>query len=197
MRYCGSRLSRVARRSRARYTQQSTKGFVPLENEQQRGGGESAGVYLVIDTRTGSSQRPPPPPSSAFRPKQVIRVESQVLKMQQDVPEGPDRTKKAGSGGGGGVSAAGGMSGSSSRGGSADASGGGSSSSRSRTSRNSGGGGGSAGGGGGGEVGGGGGGDGVTFEHEEIVPFEPWMADPKFAALGRLEGITLEVPVFA
>ncbi|CAN0355240.1 unnamed protein product, partial [Ectocarpus sp. 12 AP-2014] len=131
------------------------------------------------------------PDRGKFDRAEVIRVESQVLKMQQDVSEGPDRSRKAGSSGGGGITAGGGMSGSSSRGGSADASGGGSSSSRNRTSRSSGGGGGSSGGGGGGggEVDG----DGVTFEHEEIVPFEPWMADPKFAALGRLEGITLEI----
>lgn len=35
-------------------------------------------------------------------------------------------------------------------------------------------------------------GDRVIVEHEEIVPFEPWMADPDIAAVGRLEGISLE-----
>lgn len=104
--------------------------------------------------------------------------------MQQDVADGSDKSngnsnnsnngKKGGGSGGGG----------------------GGTSLRSRSSRNSGGSGNGSGGGGGddgGDGGGsGGGGDRIAFEHEEIVPFEPWMADPKIAALGRLEGITLE-----
>eukprot|EP00752_Nemacystus_decipiens_P002334 g2207.t1 len=130
------------------------------------------------------------PDRGKFDRTEVICVESQVLKMQQqqDPPDGADKNKKGGSSGGG--TAPGGGSGATSRGGSSG--GGGGSSSRSRTSRNSGGLGG-AGGGGGGGANGGDDDDVITFEHEEIVTFEPWMADPKIAALGRLEGITLEV----
>eukprot|EP00904_Undaria_pinnatifida_P013816 jgi/Undpi1/9565/HiC_scaffold_27.g12021.m1 len=143
------------------------------------------------------------PDLGKFDRTEVICVESQVLKMQQDVPDGPDKGKKAtggggGSGGGGsGGGTAGGGSGSSSRGGSGGGGGGGSSSrsrgggsdgGKSGGSRNGGGGGGGGGGGAGG-----GGGERVMFEHEEIVTFEPWMADPDIAAVGRLEGITIEV----
>ncbi|CAN0480685.1 unnamed protein product, partial [Hapterophycus canaliculatus] len=118
----------------------------------------------------------------------VICVESQVLKMQQDVADGADK-------GGNTVAAANNSSSSNGKKGGGGSSGGGGASLRSRSSRNSSGngsGGGDDGGDGGGGGSGGGSGDRIAFEHEEIVPFEPWMADTKIAALGRLEGITLE-----
>lgn len=171
--------------------------------ERDEGGTGSKAAALSFSRRTTRHTRPtaPTPPAclllNTHTPRlraqnhqntpQVICVESQVLKMQQqqDAPDGADKSKKGGSSGGGTTS--GGSSGATSRGGSGGGAGGGTSS-RSRTSRNSGGAG--SGGGGGGN---GGDDDTITFEHEEIVTFEPWMADPKFAALGRLEGITLEV----
>ncbi|CAM9998480.1 unnamed protein product [Pylaiella littoralis] len=134
------------------------------------------------------------PDRGKFNVTEVACVESQVMKMQQDVPDTPDRSKKGGSSGGGtAAGGGGGGSGSSSRGGGGSEGGGGGGSSRTRTSRSGGvsGGGSSSGGGGGG--GSGGSGETIAFEHEEIVTFEPWMADPRVAALGRLEGITLEI----
>lgn len=120
--------------------------------------------------------------------------------MQQDGTDGPDRNKKRS--GGGGVAGGGGGSSSRSSSSRSRGSSGGADGSKAGIARSGGGGSSGNGGGGGGAGAGtaGGGGDGsgerVTFEHEEIVTFEPWMADPDIAAVGRLEGITIEVSLF-
>ena len=137
---------------------------------------------------------------------QVIRVESQVLKIQQEgsPAEGSDSTRRlVGNGSSSSSSAVGaGAPGGGGGGGSSSRPGGVGGGGPSRSLRPAGGdsargrsGGGGVGNGGSSGSAGGGVGEIVTFEHEEIVEFEPWMADPKIAAVGRLEGVTIEARV--
>ncbi|CAM9731402.1 unnamed protein product, partial [Ascophyllum nodosum] len=136
----------------------------------------------------------------------VIRVESQVLKIQQEgsPAEGSDSTRRlVGNGSSSSSSAVGaGAPGGGGGGGSSSRPGGVGGGGPSRSLRPAGGdsargrsGGGGVGNGGSSGSAGGGVGEIVTFEHEEIVEFEPWMADPKIAAVGRLEGVTIEARI--